>query len=133
MTMKIMIVDDEAGFIKVIGTIAEQLGMDVRAVNDPLGAVAAFIDYRPDVLIIDMIMPRKDGVDVLNEILGAGIPVRIVLTSGLSEAYLRLARGVARYHGIDRVHVLKKPFRRNELVALLKRLADEQPPADTGR
>ena len=45
-----------------------------------------------------MIMPEKDGIDVLNEILLTGIPVKVVLTSGYSDSYLRLAEGVAKFH-----------------------------------
>jgi FixJ family two-component response regulator len=70
-------------------------------------------------VMLDMIMPERDGIDVLNEILVTGIPTRIMLTSGFGDAYLRLAVGVARFHGVDQVSVLKKPFRRRELVELL--------------
>jgi DNA-binding NtrC family response regulator len=126
MATKVLIIDDDAGFIHVVGAIARQLGMEVRTLNDPLGATQVFSDYRPDVLMLDMIMPEKDGIDVLNEILSIGIPVQIVLTSGFGDTYLRLAESVAQYHGIKRVDILKKPFRRDELIELLKRLADEQ-------
>jgi CheY-like chemotaxis protein len=72
--------------------------------------------------MIDMIMPEKDGIDVLNEVLLTGIPVKVVLTSGFSESYLRLAEGVAKFHDNPNVSTLRKPFRREELVQLLTRL-----------
>ena len=49
-----------------------------------------------------------------------GIACRIVLTSGLTDAYLRLAEGIARFHTND-VAILRKPFRRDELVSALRR------------
>jgi hypothetical protein len=64
-----------------------------------------------------------------------GIPTQVVLTSGYSEAYLRLAEGVAKLHGHERFHFLKKPFRRIELVELLTKITtDPKPPtaADPG-
>ena len=67
-------------------------------------------------------MPEKDGIDVLNEILLTGIPVKVILTSGFSDAHLRLAEGVAKFHDNEHVSVLRKPFRRDELMALLKEL-----------
>lgn len=127
MSKKLLIVDDQAGITKVVGLIAEQLGMDFRAVNSPLKATDEFIKYRPDILILDMIMPEKDGIDVLNEILLTGIPARIVLTSAYSEAYLRLAEGVAKFYDSENVSVLKKPFRRAELVRLLTELSADKP------
>jgi hypothetical protein len=51
-----------------------------------------------------------------------GIPVKIVLTSGFSDSYLRLAEGVAKFHENEDVSVLRKPFRREELVTLLRDL-----------
>jgi CheY-like chemotaxis protein len=81
--------------------------------------------YKPDVVTIDMVMPDKDGIDVLQEIMLTGIPTQVVLTSGYSEAYLRLAEGVAKLHGHERFHFLKKPFRRAELVQLLTKITTD--------
>jgi CheY-like chemotaxis protein len=130
MTKKLLIIDDEVGLTKVVGLIARQLGMEFRALNTSLTATEAFIAYQPDVVILDIVMPGKDGIDVLNDIMNTGIPTRIVLTSGLSEGYLRLGESIARFHGVERVHLLRKPFRHNELVELLKKItAIPVPPA----
>lgn len=124
MTKKLLIVDDQAGITRVVSLVARQLGLECRELTDPLRATEEFIDYQPDILILDMIMPEKDGIDVLNDVLLTGIPAHIVLTSGYSDAYLRLAAGVAKFHESGRVSILKKPFRRNELIQLLRQLSD---------
>lgn len=124
MAKKLLIVDDQVGITKVISLVAAQIGLDVKAVTSSVYATETFIEYRPDILMLDMIMPEKDGIDVLNEILLTGIPARIVLTSGFSDAYLRLAEGVAKFHEMNQVRILKKPFRREELVAVLKEAAE---------
>jgi CheY-like chemotaxis protein len=126
MPKKLLIIDDQAGITRVVGLIAQQLGLDFKAVNSAAAAVDEFIGYRPDIVMLDMIMPEKDGIDVLNEILLTGIKSRIVLTSGFSDAYLRLAEGVAKFHDSDQVSVLRKPFRRDELMAMLKAHADSE-------
>jgi CheY-like chemotaxis protein len=125
MAKKLLIIDDQAGIAKVVSLIAEQLGLEVKALNSSVLATETFLEYRPDIVILDMIMPEKDGIDVLNEILLTGVPARIVLTSGFSNAYLRLAEGVAKFHDSDKVSVLKKPFRREDLIAVLKEIADQ--------
>ena len=125
MAKRLLIVDDQAGITKVVGLIARQLGMEFKGLNSSLTATEEFIDYRPDVLILDMIMPEKDGIDVLNEVLLSGIPARIILTSGYSDAYLRLAEGVAKFHDSGQVSILKKPFRRDELTSLLRQLTED--------
>jgi DNA-binding NtrC family response regulator len=125
MPKKLLVIDDQTGITKVVEMIARQLGLDARSLNSSAQATEVFIAFKPDILMIDMIMPEKDGIDVLNEILLTGIPTRVVLTSGFSNAYLRLAEGVAKFHDSNQVSVLKKPFRREELMNLLKDLSGE--------
>jgi hypothetical protein len=50
------------------------------------------------------------------------MPVKVVLTSGFSDSYLRLAEGVAKFHENNNVSILRKPFRREELITLLQDL-----------
>lgn len=119
MSRKLLVVDDQTGITRVVSMIASELGYDVTVLNDSSRATETFIDCKPDVVLLDMIMPEKDGIDVLNEILLTGINSRIVLTSGFSDGYLRLAQSVAKFHDLDSVSVLRKPFRKDELVSVL--------------
>jgi DNA-binding NtrC family response regulator len=119
---KLLVIDDQTGITKVVELIARQLGLNARSLNNSSEATDAFIAFMPDVVMLDMIMPEKDGIDVLNEILLTGIPVKVVLTSGFSDSYLRLAEGVANFHANKNVSILRKPFRRDELVSLLTEL-----------
>jgi DNA-binding NtrC family response regulator len=128
MSKKLLIIDDEVGLTKVVGFIARQLGMEFRALNTSLAATETFIDYQPDIVVIDMIMPDKDGIELLNEIMLTGIPARIVVTTGHGKAYLRLAEGVAKFHGDEQVQFLRKPFRRIDLVELLKKITTKPVP-----
>jgi CheY-like chemotaxis protein len=106
----------------VVEMIARQLGLETQSLNSSGQATETFIAFRPDILMLDMIMPEKDGIDVLNEVLLTGMPVKVVLTSGFSESYLRLAEGVAKFHDNPNVSILRKPFRREELLNLLTEL-----------
>jgi CheY-like chemotaxis protein len=125
MAKKLLVVDDQAGITRVVEMIARQLGLNVRSLNSSAQATETFIAFKPNILMLDMIMPEKDGIDVLNEILLTGYPVKVVLTSGFSESYLRLAEGVAKFHENPDVSILRKPFRREELMDLLSRLAED--------
>ncbi len=123
MPKKLLVIDDQTGITKVVEMIARQLGLNAKSLNSSSSATETFIAFKPDILILDMIMPEKDGIDVLNEVLLTGIPVKVVLTSGFSDSYLRLAQGVAKFHENPNVSILRKPFRRDELVQLLTELA----------
>jgi two-component system, OmpR family, response regulator MtrA len=86
MTKKLLVIDDQSGITKVVELIARQLGLNAKSLNSSELATETFIAFRPDVLMLDMIMPEKDGIDVLNEILLTGIPVKVVVTSGFSDS-----------------------------------------------
>jgi DNA-binding response OmpR family regulator len=104
---------------RVMQRVAEREGWEVRPLSDSAAAIDVFLEFVPDVVVLDMVMPGKDGLDVLNEMLLCGVPARVVVVSGFGTAYLRLAEGVAVFHGVDRVSTLKKPFRQAEFIAAL--------------
>jgi CheY-like chemotaxis protein len=133
MVERLLIIDDEIAITEVVGSIATELGVECRALNTSPLAADVFRDYRPDMVILDIVMPGKDGIDVLNDIVNTGIPTRIVLTSGVSEGYLRLGQAIARFHGLGPVRILKKPFRHSELVELLSNIAEVGAPAGVER
>jgi len=119
MTQKLLVVDDQAGINAVVSRIATALGLETIALRDPLKAIETFIDFAPDVVLLDMVMPEKDGIDLLDEMMLTGRPTKFIIMSGYGDAYLRLAQGVATFHGTDQLAVLRKPFRREELEGLL--------------
>jgi two-component system alkaline phosphatase synthesis response regulator PhoP len=123
MAKKLLMIDDQPSITRIVGFVARELGIEFKAINDSLAATEVFLEYRPDIVIIDMIMPEKDGLDVLNEILTTGIPTQIVLTSGFGDGFLRLGTDLAAFHGMQ-LSVLQKPFRRTVLIELLKTIAD---------
>lgn len=120
MGQRLLVIDDQTGIARAVVSVAAGLGFDARALSDPLQALDTFIEFRPDVVILDMIMPGKDGIDVLHEILLTGFPTRVVLASGLSQSYVRLAQQVAKFHNAKHVAVLRKPFRREDLIQVLQ-------------
>jgi hypothetical protein len=62
MGKKLLMIDDDAGIARVVGLAARELGMEFRAIASPLTAKEMFAAYRPDMVIIDMIM-AKEGWD----------------------------------------------------------------------
>ena len=120
MIQKLLVIDDQPGINAVVARVATSLGLEAKAVQQPLQATEAFIDFLPDVVLLDMVMPEKDGVDLLDEMMLTGVPAKFIIMSGYGDAYLRLAQGVAAFHGVEQPAVLRKPFRKEELAALLR-------------
>jgi DNA-binding response OmpR family regulator len=119
MQKKILVIDDESSITKIVDKIASDLGFIVRTLNNPMAGFDTFDEFKPDILILDLMMPDIDGIDILNQVLAAGTGAKIVVMSGYGKSYLQLGRAVAEFHEHPGITTLAKPFRRADLVALL--------------
>jgi CheY-like chemotaxis protein len=64
---RILLVDDEAGFTRLLKINLEMTGLYiVRAENDPRQAHAAALEFEPDLVLLDMMMPELNGSDVVD-------------------------------------------------------------------
>jgi DNA-binding response OmpR family regulator len=79
---RLMIVDDEPGLTHSIAKIASAEGFNVHIVTDSKFAVDEFSRFCPNVLILDLVMPEPDGLDVLSDILLLDPEVRVIVMSG---------------------------------------------------
>ncbi len=62
---KILLVDDEVDFTELLAENLQESGFEVSQVNDPTKAVAEAREFQPDICVIDLVMPRMDGGDVV--------------------------------------------------------------------
>jgi len=116
----ILVVDDEQPIVELIAGYLDREGFRVSACYDGQAAVAAVRDLSPDVVILDVMLPGLDGVEVCREI------------RTFSQAYILML--TARGEEIDRIvgltvgadDYLTKPFSPRELVARVKALLRRQ-------
>ena len=66
MLPKVLLIDDEVDFTELLAANLEESGFEVRQVNDPTKAIQEAKSFRPDICVIDLVMPRMDGGDVVN-------------------------------------------------------------------
>lgn len=111
---KILIVDDETSIQELIRFNLEQSGFDTEVANDGLEALEKFESYRPDLIVLDLMLPGKDGYDVCKDIRRtSNVPI-IMLTAKETE----LERVLGLELGAD--DYITKPFSPLELVARIK-------------
>ena len=82
---KILVAEDEKPMAKILSMKLERTGFDVTTVNNGEEAVAALGEKEFDLVLLDLIMPKKDGFQVLEEIRGQNIDVPVIVTSNLSK------------------------------------------------
>jgi two-component system nitrogen regulation response regulator GlnG len=125
-TLEVWIVDDDASIRWVLERALKQAGMQPTAFEDADAAIAALRRGEPDVLVTDIRMPGKSGLDLLEEIRvrRPRLPV-IVMT-----AHTDLESAVAAYQG-GAFEYLPKPFDIDQAVDLVRRAAAQQHRTDT--
>lgn len=111
----VMLVDDELFFRKLLRDILEKEGFQVIAeASNGIEAVKMFNLHRPDISLIDIYMPEKNGVDATKEILAIDRDAKVLICSGLGydgDVALSLQVGASA--------VIQKPFIRNEVLEII--------------
>jgi CheY-like chemotaxis protein len=116
----VLLVDDDSDVRFILGLVLGDAGHHVREAVDGIAAVAALEAAAPDVVVLDIMMPRLDGFGVLTAMRRRGLaPAARVLVLSCRTDPADLARGVAL--GVDE-HVAK-PFDPEHLAVLVARLA----------
>lgn len=116
--LKVMVIDDSKTIRRTAETLLKREGCDVITATDGFEALAKIADHRPDVIFIDIMMPRLDGYQtcalIKHSQLFKSTPV-IMLSS--KDGLFDRARG--RIVGSE--EYLTKPFTREELLDAIKR------------
>jgi putative two-component system response regulator len=111
---RILIIDDEKANLEVLRRLLERAGFSrIQTTTDPRNATTLYVDFRPDLILLDLHMPHMDGLAVmaeLNEIAEATYLPILILTGDVSPEARRdaLSRGAK-----DFVH---KPFNSDEVL-----------------
>src|SRR3974390_3401259 len=111
---RVLVVDDDAALAEMLGIVLRGEGFEPTFVADGDKAVEVFRDFRPDLVLLDLMLPGMDGIDVCRQIRAeAGVPI-VMLTakSDTVDVVLGLESGADDY--------VVKPFKPKELVARMR-------------
>jgi two-component system, OmpR family, response regulator MtrA len=111
---RVLVVDDDAALSEMLTIVLRNEGFDSRVCATGERALAEFRDYRPDVVLLDLMLPGRDGIDVCKDIRAeSGVPI-VMLTakSDTVDVVVGLESGADDY--------VVKPFKPKELVARIR-------------
>lgn len=113
MAVRILIVDDEPNIVVSLEFLMRQKGYETQVARDGEEALAAVESFRPDLVLLDVNMPRRDGFEVCQKLRADGwTALKIVMLTAKGRD-IEIEKGLAL--GADAY--VTKPFSTRELVA----------------
>ncbi|MBA2638185.1 MAG: response regulator transcription factor [Solirubrobacterales bacterium] len=119
---RVLVVEDDEEIAKVLQRSLRMEGYEVRTSRDGEAAIADAEAFAPDVVVLDLGLPKVDGIEVARHLRGeSDVPI-LVLTArdGVEARVAGLDAGADDY--------LVKPFERQELLARMRALLRRRPP-----
>jgi two-component system response regulator MtrA len=121
---RVLIVDDDTALAEMLGIVLRGEGYEPSLCSDGDHALAAFREHKPDLVLLDLMLPGMDGIDVCRAIRAeSGVPI-VMLTAKTDtiDVVVGLESGADDY--------VMKPFKPKELVARIRaRLRRTEEPA----
>ena len=126
---RILIIEDDPALSQYLSDILAKAGYEVSAAVNGFKGLEAISANPPDLIILDIFMPEKDGLEVLMELRRRSHKLRVLVTSGkqhlLSGSSLQLAAK------LGASATLAKPFTPKELLSQVAKLLEN--PNDSGK
>ena len=121
---KILVIDDDNALREMVGIVLENAGYQSVFCADGAQAVSIFGQEKPDLVLLDVMLPGEDGVSVCKKLrVESGVPIIMLTARGETEDVVQgLEAGADDY--------IVKPFQPNELIARVK--ARLRPVAESG-
>jgi two-component system, OmpR family, response regulator MprA len=119
---RVLVVEDDEEIAQVLQRSLRLEGYEVRIASDGEQALAVHAEYVPDVVILDLGLPKVDGIEVARRVRGGDdVPILMLTARDAVDA---------RVEGLDSGadDYLVKPFERQELLARLRALLRRRPP-----
>jgi len=116
---RILVIDDEPSIGLSCKRILGRHGHDVRSYDDPQAGLQAALVGDSDVLLVDLVMPEIDGLEILKRVKAAGVSSEVVIITGYStveSAVEAIKQGAADY--------LSKPFSPSQLEMVLRKVCE---------
>lgn len=120
---RILVIDDHTALRQMLRRILEREGYEVVEAGDGKEGMELYRQVPADLIITDVVMPEKDGVEIIRELKRDFPDVRIIAISGGSRT-LDAQYCLAAMKALGALYLLTKPFGRKELLEAVHELLD---------
>ena len=121
---RLLVIEDELPIANLIKRAAEDEQYEVHHAAGMLQIPLAYTGFKPDVIILDIMMPDMDGVEVLQFLHAQFSRSKIIILSGSDALSRRITESLGKGLGLQIVANLSKPFRIQPFKEILRELKD---------
>ena len=118
---KIVVLDDEPMIRQIICDVARSCGFEAFDTDSPAVFEARIRTDPPQIVVLDLVMPGIDGVEILRNLSEQLASIPILIASGMDSRLLDAARQLGEARGMTMAGVIQKPFRVEELRSKLQK------------
>ena len=119
--MKVLVVDDNKHMTTIIRMMIEKKNHRVKTANDGENGYAAYLQFKPDLVLTDIEMPKKNGFELMTKIRSHDPSIMAIYMTGDPGRFLPRLKEERNRHDVD---FLCKPFSITELSMMLSKLQD---------
>jgi DNA-binding NtrC family response regulator len=123
MMKRILIIDDEVHILLMLKKMLELEGYEIDIASDGAEGLELFRKTAPQLVITDIIMPEKEGLETIREMKRAQPDLKILAMSGGGKISADNYLDTARIFGAS--SIIEKPFKRTHMVSLVHQLLSE--------
>lgn len=118
---KILIIEDDPLMVKILLFVLTKEGFDISVLTDGLSAIEQLPTINPDIVITDLLLPYKSGVEIISFIKSTMPTIPVIVLSRLGDE----ENAVNEAFSIGADDFISKPFKPNELILRVKRLLNK--------
>jgi len=112
---RLYVVDDDWGFLELVQEVAAPLGFDTVVAAAPKDFKSLCGCEADAVVMIDMVMPETDGIELVSWLSEQGFAGKLIFVSGFAEQYAEMASALAVASGLNVADTLAKPVKLDRL------------------
>ena len=126
---RILFIDDEPDVVEPLMEAARAFGFSARLLEDGARFEDALASFVPTHVVVDLVMPQIDGIDILLALARLDTPPKIIVMTGYHWGVMESARILAESHDLRDIGWLKKPVDLDTFEAMLSTKAATERPA----